>query len=394
MRVIFLNRFYWPDEPATGQLLTDLAEGLAAAGHQITVITSRAGSTLPREMHQDVEIHRVRGTRWSRAGILTKAIDHGSYLVSALIRLGRIASRDTIIVAMTDPPLLGIGAWLVARLRHARVLHWVQDIYPEIAIAVTGHRWLAGLRPLRNLAWRHSDGCVTLGTDMASVLRAAGVDPGTLHVIPNPAPAGLAFQADPADSTLRREWDLVGKFVVAYSGNLGRVHDVESILAVAARLHEEPRIAFLFVGDGPQRPSLEQAAKVRRLENVRFFPPQPRGRLDATLGLADLHLVTLRAGCERYVYPSKFQGALAVGRPVLFLGPPACEIASLVRENGLGGAFAPDDAGTIASFILSLARDPAALATLAAAVRRHVAALPSPEARQLAWQHAMAGATP
>ncbi|MEX2044867.1 MAG: glycosyltransferase, partial [Opitutus sp.] len=207
MNIIFLNRFYWPEEPATAQLLTDLAEALAAAGQQVTVITSR-GSAPACEIHRGVLIHRVRGTRWSRGGVMTKAVDQISHYVCSLMRLCRVANRGGVVVAMTDPPLLGVGAWLIARMRGARIVHWVQDIYPEIAIALTGHRWLAVLRPLRNLAWRRADACVTLGNDMASVPRAAGVRADALHVIPNRAPTGLTPQPDSIHSALLTEWGL------------------------------------------------------------------------------------------------------------------------------------------------------------------------------------------
>jgi colanic acid biosynthesis glycosyl transferase WcaI len=393
VKLVFLNRFYWPEEPASGQLLTDLAEALVVSGHQVIVIASRGGdSAFPaREICHGVHIHRVRTTRWSTTGVLAKSIDYFSFHVRVLSRLARIATRDTIVVAMTDPPLLGIGAWLVARLKRARLVHWVQDIYPEIAVELTGHRWLASLRPLRDLAWRRADACVTLGSDMGSVLREAGVRAEALHLISNRAPAGLTPQPDSSQSSLRTVWGLGDTFIVAYSGNLGRVHELEPVLGVAHLLREDREIAFVFIGEGPQRDSLEQAARTRALANVHFQPPQPRSRLNETLGLANLHLVTLRDGCERYVFPSKFQGAVAVGRPVLFIGPTNCELARIVRNHQMGATFAPTESAAIAEFIRSLARDPAAVTALGAATRRYAADLASPDATLHAWEMVFAG---
>lgn len=389
MKIIFLNRFYWPDEQATAQLLTDLAEALAHAGHQVTVIASRlprqtqamvdrqvplptAGNADPL-LHNGVRIHRVYGMRSSAGSLLAKAVDQISYHVFALIRLFHIAARGDVVVAMTDPPLLGIGAWMIARLRGARIVHWVQDIYPEIAMKLTGHPWLGVLCPPRNLAWRRADACVTLGSDMASILRAAGVGENALYVIPNPPPAGLTVQSDSRQSALRSEWGLGGRFVIAYSGNLGRVHELDSIISVAERLRDEGDIVFLVIGDGPQRDALVRAARERSLSNIQFRPPQPREWLNEALGLADLHLVTLRPGCELYVHPSKFHGIVAVGRPVAFIGPKECEIARTIRVHRLGGAFAPDDAAEIAQFTRTLARDPDAIAALSMAVRNYAA---------------------
>lgn len=284
-RVIFLNRFYWPEENATSQLLTDLAEALAAAGHDVTVITSRPGwsALQDRTTHRGVRVQRVTGTRWAKHGLPFKAVDFVTFHASALLRLVFTAQRGDAVVALTDPPLLGVGAWLAARLCGARIFHWVQDVYPEIAARLTGQHWLEALGPLRNLAWRRSNGCVTLGSDMAATLAGAGVPAEKIKVIPNWAPAGLAVPPAAASDRLRHDWDLAGRFVVAYSGNLGRVHDLSPVLDVATVLRDDEAIAFVFVGSGAQRRQLESDARARGLTRVRFFPAQPRDRLTEVL---------------------------------------------------------------------------------------------------------------
>ncbi|MDB6128012.1 MAG: glycosyl transferase group 1, partial [Verrucomicrobia bacterium] len=186
-RIIFVNRFYWPEEPATAQLLTDLAEAMASAGHRVTVIAShsRRRGVVRAEVRHGVEIRRVRGTRWASGGGLGKAVDFLTFYLGACLMLLFTARKGDAVIALTDPPLIGVGAWIAARMRGARVFHWVQDIYPEIAMELTGHRWLAVARPLRNLAWRHADGCVVLGADMGAVLVQAGVPPEKITLSPN-----------------------------------------------------------------------------------------------------------------------------------------------------------------------------------------------------------------
>jgi glycosyltransferase involved in cell wall biosynthesis len=361
MRLIFINRFYWPETPATGQLLTDLAERLAAAGAEVAVITSHSGATnLPgRERRNGVDLHRIRGTRWSSARLVGKAVDFATFSLGALARLHRLATRDAIVIALTDPPLLGIGASWIARWRGARTIHWIQDIYPELAIALAGQGWLRALRPLRNRAWRQADACVTLGEDMTTVLADAGVDPARRAVIPNWAPAGVTPPPAAESEKLRAAWGLEGKFIVAYSGNLGRVHDLAPVLAAAEALRDEPEMAFLFVGGGPQRAALEAEARRRQLGNVSFRDAQPRDQLAASLAAAEVHLVTLRPGCERLVFPSKLYGIAAVGRPVVFIGPPGCELAQLVAQQDLGAAVDRDDVPQIVAVLRALQRNPA-----------------------------------
>ena len=364
-RVVFLNRFYWPEEPATAQLLTDLAEGLAAGGRPVLVLTSppAAAPRATRETHRGVNIRRVRCPRLGGRGALARAFDWAAFGLGALWRVGRDVGRGDTLVLLTDPPLLAALAAPLARLRGARVVHWVQDIYPELPLAL-GARGLGWLRLPRDRAWRRADAAVVLGADMAALLRARGVTEARIHISPNWAPAGLAPASAAAVSARHAAWGVADRFVVAYSGNLGRVHDLDPVLELAAALRTDPGFVFLFIGDGAQRPRLEALAASRGLDNVRFLPHQPRDQLAASLGAADVHLVTLRAGCEQLVFPSKLYGIAAAARPVLFLGPPACEFARQVEAGGFGRAFARDAIGPMAQTLRAWREDPAGLAAL------------------------------
>lgn len=356
MRVIFVNRFYWPDTTATAQLLTDLAEALAPS-HEITVISGGSPGAPIREQRNGVNIIRVPNARTRSHGVGGKAAAFGRFGLSAVRHLSRVTRRGDIIVTLTDPPLFGIASASVAKAKGARLVHWIQDIYPEVVSAVSGRRYLDVLVPVRNGAWRAASACVALGHDMASLVSEAGVPQERLKIIANWAPAGLTPKSgDGADITaLRRQWGLTDRFVVQYSGNLGRVHDLDTVLDAAALLRAESRIHFLFVGDGAQRVAIEARASQLGLPNVQFQPPQPRAVLASSLAVGDVHLVTLRRGCERLVFPSKVYGIAAVGRPIVFVGPPG-ELAQTVRERGMGAAAT--DASTLAETLQELSADP------------------------------------
>jgi len=358
-RLFFVNRFYWPDEPATAQLLTDLAEALAITGHAVTVVCShpREPGCPAIETRKGVEVLRIRGSRIGRSNLLGRVVDFLSFSIGALRLLsGQVKAGDTVVV-MTDPPLLGCMATSVAQKRGARVIHWIQDVYPEIATAVSGVRFPLLFRAWRNRAWRSADFCVALGNDMAGFVASCGVATERILVCPNWAPAGLTPATEPPSSDLRNQWNLTGKFVVGYSGNLGRVHDLDVVLAVANTLRDEPDIAFVFIGDGVQKRRLESAVSTSGLTNVFFKPAQPRECLNAALSVPDLHLVTLRDGCERFVFPSKIYGIAAVGRPVLFLGPRNSEIATLVKSEAFGFALCREEFASAAATIRDFRTD-------------------------------------
>jgi glycosyltransferase involved in cell wall biosynthesis len=145
---------------------------------------------------------------------------------------------------------------------------------------------------------------------------------------------------------------------------------LEPALEVATALRDEPDIAFVFIGDGAQKLALQTIVADRRLTNVFFQPSQPRERLAQTLSLPDLHLVTLRAGCEPLVFPSKLYGIAAVGRPVLFIGPPHSEFALLVQSNGFGLAVSREDPAAAADAICRLRSDAGQQAALRQAAIR------------------------
>jgi glycosyltransferase involved in cell wall biosynthesis len=194
---------------------------------------------------------------------------------------------------------------------------------------------------------------------MARTVAARGVAADRIRIIPNWAPRELQ-QPPPAEAVAARraDWNLAGRFAVVYSGNLGRVHEFATVLAAARRLRERADILFAFVGGGARRESVRRSVRRAGLENVRFLPPQPRAGLAAALAAADIHLVTLREGFAGLVFPSKLAGALASGRPAVFVGPPDSGIARELREAQAGAAIAAGDAERLAALLAQWQADP------------------------------------
>ncbi|HKB90212.1 MAG TPA: glycosyltransferase family 4 protein [Opitutaceae bacterium] len=361
---------YWPDEAATAQILVDLAEKLTTYGWSVAIVTSQTASDQPlKENRRGVEIYRVRSA-WADHSQLSGKI--GNYFVFSLGSLGKlldITRPGDCLVLMTDPPLLALAATIVGRIKGASVIHWLQDIYPEIAAAMKpGNRLLAAaLGPLqwaRNLVWHFSTACVTLSEDMAGLVRRTGITNAHIAIVPNWAREDAVTPQIANQSALYSAWALENKFVVAYSGNLGRVHVLMPLLEIAQRLNAERDIVFLFIGDGAQRKPLEAEAKRRGLTNMVFKPAQPREKLSESLSLGHIHVVSLRQGFEDFVYPSKFYGVLAAQRPVLFIGSPTSELARTVTTLECGLVFTPDQVNEVAQALLSLKSAPSKLTAM------------------------------
>jgi glycosyltransferase involved in cell wall biosynthesis len=159
------------------------------------------------------------------------------------------------------------------------------------------------------------------------------------------------------ENPVRIEWGICDRFLVGYSGNMGRVHDFRTVLDAADLLRAQSDIVFQFVGGGAQMKALQQAVAERRLPNVFFKPYQSHETLGQSLGAADVHLVTLRPELEGLVVPSKFAAIAAVGRPTLFIGDPEGEIGSIVREAECGICVNEGDVEALVAAITTLRED-------------------------------------
>lgn len=359
-RIIFVNRVFWPGEEATAQLLHDVSRWLVANGTTPVVVTGNAVEIPDDSPVKGIEIHRVGPSATLRTGLVGKAAGYVGFLRAARARLREIVRPGDLVVAMTDPPLLGPAITSIVRSRGGRLWHWSQDLYPEVALAIRPLGFatsvLALLKPWRNRAWRQSHGVVAIGEDMRARIVSSGLPAPKVTVTPNWAPTGLTFTGA---EECRKAWGVRDEFVLVYAGNLGRAHTLDPLLDLIGACSGDANVRLQIIGRGPQRPRLEAAAARRRLANCHFLDPVPRESLGAMLGAADVHLVTMRPDCAGLVWPSKFYGIVAAHRPVIFIGPREAEITTVINAAGLGLAVEPTEIERAAEFVRQLAGDPA-----------------------------------
>jgi colanic acid biosynthesis glycosyl transferase WcaI len=251
-----------------------------------------------------------------------------------------------------------------------------EDIFPEVARLLEDFRNPAVNRALDRInrhLLREADAIVALGDRMRRrLVEEKGADPSRVSVIHNWADCH-AIVPGPKDNAFAREHDLVDKFVVMHSGNVGLSQNLDVLVEAAARLASRRRLVVAVVGDGARREALEQEVARRRLTNVRFFRYQPKGSLHESFASADVFAVSLKAGIEGYIVPSKVYGILAAGRPYVAAVDPSCEVATIAREHGCGVAVPPGDPDALTSAIATLHDDPSAARAMG--VRARSAAL-------------------
>jgi glycosyltransferase involved in cell wall biosynthesis len=379
-RVIFVNRYFFPDESATSQILTDIAERLAQRGFRVVVITSRllyGGSTrilAAGDKFNGVEIHRIWTTSFGRSG-RGRLLDYLTFYATSAWTVFRIARCGDIVVAKTDPPMLSITLLASTKFRRASLVNWLQDLFPEVLEAVSNrkipHVVIGMLRRLRNISLKASRENVAIGQTMKSVLIDQGIPRARISVIPNWADGELIRPELRHFNQLRRDWGLDDDaFVVAYSGNLGRVHELNVVIDAARRTLSDKRVVFVLIGAGFQRKRLEALVAEWRLTNVIFKDPVPRSQLGLVLTLPNVHIVSLKPSLEGYVVPSKIYGVMAAGVPTVFIGTEQGEVGRLVLEEPRCGAvIRPEDGEGLASTLLDLAREPRLCAELGRSAR-------------------------
>ena len=289
------------------------------------------------------------------------------------VTLLRLARAGDTIVAMTDPPMVGVLAGPIAWLKGCRLINWLQDLYPEVALAV-GTPFLTPtvvkvIKGFRDRSLRAADCNVVIATAMAERVSTLRVKNERIQVIHNWVDDRALSPIPAHENPLRQAWGLKDKFVVGYSGNLGRVHDINTILQASVELVDS-EIVFLCIGGGAQYDALKEAVEKRGLTQLfRFMPYQSGTELPYSLSAADVHWVSHKPEFEGLLFPSKFYGIAAVGRGIIAITSRQSELANLVSEYRCGLVIEQGDGKTLAFELKRLRHAPELCSAMGANAR-------------------------
>jgi glycosyltransferase involved in cell wall biosynthesis len=376
MRIIFANRYFYPDQSATSRMISSLAFALAERGFDVAVIASRSchdnrDVMLPaRETVNGVVVHRLWSPRLAKRGlgshgVAGRAMDYAAFHLSSVAWWLRNAGRNDLCVVCTDPPLLTVTVTAALRLTGAKKVDWIMDLFPETAmeLGMIDPRKLPGRLFLALRDWAHRRSALLLCPTATMARHIEASQPAGRRGLP----IAITHHWSNGDeihpvarnrNNLRRQWGLGDAFVVGYSGNFGRAHEFATLLDAAEMLGDEPDIRFLLIGGGKQLPFVQAEVARRGLRNVLFKPFQSSERLAESMGAADVHIVSLQPRLEHCIIPSKFYGILAAGRPTLFIGDRDGEVASILRDHACGETVEPGQADLLAWRISDLKASP------------------------------------
>lgn len=350
-----VTELYYPEQTSTGHYLTGIAEGLArefSVGAICSQPTySAAGTRAPRrEVHNGVQILRAWTPSFHRRSFLRRLVSAMLVTASLFFRTIRSISRDAIVLVVTNPPMLPFVASLAARIRGARCLLLVHDVYPDVLVATgltrKGSLLFRIVAAAHRALFRRMRTIIALGEDMRRLL-ATRTRNVPIVVIPNwgDTDAIVPLPRKPEDA-----------FVIQYSGNMGRTHDLELLVAAAERLRDRA-FRFVLIGSGAKRDWVQKVVADRGLTNVVLPAPSARSDLAEQLGACDVATITFVPGMAGISVPSRMYNVLASGRPMVVAADAGSELARVVRDERVGLAVAPGDVDGFVRAIELLAAD-------------------------------------
>lgn len=361
-----LNQYFPPDFAATGQLIDELAIYLGRQNIDVQVFTGQpsyaynANYAPAREERDNILIHRTRVSKLRK--ILGRTGSGLMYCIRAFFHLLKASHRGDLILLTSEPPFLYIVGYLLNLLFNTSYICLIYDLYPdavvEFGIAKTSSPIVHFWNWVNRAVWKRAEAIIVLSETMRSrVLMNTPSVADKISIIHNWSDPNWIKPIPKSENPFASEHNLQNDFVVLYSGNMGRCHDLETIMDAAEVLREEP-IKFMFIGAGPKRSECEERAKRSQLNNCIFLPYQDKKVLPYSLTACDLSLVSVGEGMEGVVAPSKFYSALAAGRPIAAICESHSYLRQLIADANCGSAFLPGDSIGLAAFIRYLAKEP------------------------------------
>lgn len=379
-----ISELYYPEQNATGYFMTGIAEGLVRGTETVSVICAqpsynqRGEKAAKVEVRNGVSIRRCWSTTFDPKRIFGRLVNFATTSLSLGFRALCSIKRNDRVLVVTNPPLLPFFVRVACYLKGAKFVLLVHDVYPDVFVPLG---LLKPTHPLyRLMSWVNgklyasSDAVVALGRDMAGLIASKSSGVANVSVISNWGNVDVIKPTAKGENALLRQLNLLDKFVVHYSGNHGRTHDLLSLINAANLLKDESGIHFLFIGEGSGKSEAVARAEILGLSNVTFHSFVDRSELNTSLNASDVSVVAFKQGMSGISVPSRLYNLMAAGKPILAVVDDDSEVAEVVREAELGVTVRPESPSELAEQILALKNDPGLCARLAANSRREAVA--------------------
>lgn len=365
--VLFISQVYIPDSASVGQHFADAAQEMAHRGWRTVVLTADSGYEDPgikfprRAVIGGVEIQRFRWSSMGKKSLAYRMAGQISFVVQSLWK-GLFMGKVECLVITTIPQLSALIALPLCFLRRIPLIYWVMDLNPDQAVAL-GHfqahsPWVRLYDWLNRLLLRRARAVIALDKFMAERLTIKYPSGPRLFTLP-PWPHEEELVIVPhEENPFIRKHQLSGKFVFMYSGNFSLAHPLVTFLKAIEALQENSRLMFVFIGGGMRKGEVDSFAARLKGKNFLSLPYQDLREIKYSLSAADVHMVSMGNEMVGCVHPCKIYGAMAMAKPILYLGPPGSHIADLLQEHQIGWHVNHGQVEAMVETILSIAVTP------------------------------------
>ncbi|MBV8068480.1 MAG: glycosyltransferase family 4 protein [Acidobacteriaceae bacterium] len=346
MRILILNQAFHPDVVATAHYSAHLAEELAARGHEVTAVAGLRAYDNPavsfprKETWRKIRVRRIATPGLGKSAKWRRLADFASFLLGCAWQL-LLLGRQDVVIALTSPPLIGFLAALFVRIKGGQFLYWVMDLNPDQALAAgllhADDPRAQFLEDVLRFTLTAASRIVVLDRFMKARICGRVADPSRVSIIPPWSHASLASGAEARREKFRREYNLENKFVVMYAGNHSPCHPLDTLVHAAENLAGDREIVFCFVGGGIEHKKIAEQAQ--KMGNILCLPyPRPEELADP-LFAADLHVAVMGDAYLGIVHPCKVYNILALGTPLLYIGPEESHVTDVAASAAASDWF-------------------------------------------------------
>lgn len=376
-KIIIITQHFYPELTSTAQLMTDLSKGFINKGFYVEVFTQKTEKICAID---DASLKRVKvinshSVSPFKKSLVYKTINSLLFLISGILYIIFKTSRDAPVLIASNPPFSGILGICFKISKRGKFFFILQDVFPESAVLcniIKPHGILFNLFSyLTYLTCDYSQATIVLSQSMKKFIEKKYSKLETkrkLKVINNWSIENINY-CNKNHNKFAIQHKLTNIFTLLYSGNFGRLHDIESITKAAYILSNYP-IKFVFIGNGAKQQLLEQYIQEHQLKNILLLPFQPRDVLSQSLTACDVSLVSLIEGAEEIIAPCKLYGMLAAGRAVLSISSTGSYIDQLLNDYSCGINCPPHNPQQLADMIATLAADPEQVAAMGQRARQ------------------------
>lgn len=362
IKVIFVSEFFYPYKTSTHKILTELAEDFVEYGLEIDVLTTKNAYREKKqilkkyEKYKGINIKRVLASEGNRDSKVWRIINYITFTCSIFLNLLFKKEYDKVLF-VSNPPLVPYVGYLINKLRGKKYIYLVHDIYPDVAenLGVIKKKSLISktMNYINNKIYKSSEIIIALGKDMKKVIIDKGIDKDKIRIITNWADSNITYEKKVSKNFYEKH-GMSNKFNIVYTGNISKVHDIDTILNVARVLKENKEIKFTFVGDGNRKNYIEKLKQKESLDNIQLKDYMFGEEYNNLLNCADIFISTLQEGVEGLGVPSKTYTYMSVSKPIIAIMSNDSEIGSMVNENNLGKQFSSKEVNDIAKYIIDI----------------------------------------